>query len=225
MIRNVTAPLLLAALAFSPLASADTATERLFNWAEAKYSDLFPSSQTTQTADGWTYRHYALSGIYLGVNSSNEVYVMGGQFGSSPALLGELDSYTSVIEADMPTAPTDVHISAVFGVNSIIWEMDNNHPNTEIWRANGLNASVDDAELQTTKTWSMYSGYQIEEGAPYTYWIRFVSDAGIEGPWHDENGTSLTSKVSVSSQIEDISSEIDELISDSLNTPIDPIQF
>lgn len=55
--------------------------ERLFNWAESQYPSLFSPAATTTSLDVWKYRYYGDTGIYIGVNSDDEVYLMGGSFG------------------------------------------------------------------------------------------------------------------------------------------------
>ena len=67
-------------------ASADIAsdTERLLNWAEITYPNLFPSCQATQNIEPWIYRYYPESQIYAGVNRNDKyVYVLGGNSGNT----------------------------------------------------------------------------------------------------------------------------------------------
>ena len=81
-------------------ASADIAsdTERLLNWAETTYPNLFPSHQATQNIEPWLYRYYPESQIYAGVNKNdNEVYVLGGNFGNTPTRIDTLANLVSQI--------------------------------------------------------------------------------------------------------------------------------
>lgn len=80
-------------------ASADIAsdTERLLNWAETAYPNLFPSHQATQNIEPWIYRYYPESQIYAGVNrNDNDVYVLGGNFGNTPT---RIDTLANLIRA------------------------------------------------------------------------------------------------------------------------------
>ena len=74
----------------SSVADVATDTEKLLNWAQNNYKNFFPSIQPTQTLEPWLYRFYPETGIYAGVNkSTNDVYVMGGQFGNDPQHIQE----------------------------------------------------------------------------------------------------------------------------------------
>lgn len=76
--------------------------ETVFNWAESNYGSFFsPGGQSTATADPWSYRYYPGTGVYLGINSADDVYVMGGSFGSSPSRVGSVSEFLAIIN------PTD----------------------------------------------------------------------------------------------------------------------
>lgn len=80
-----------------PSALADVAsdTEKLLNWAQNSYKDLFPSIRPTQTLEPWLYRFYPETGIYAGVNKNDSgVYVLGGRFGGAPK---KIDSLAAII--------------------------------------------------------------------------------------------------------------------------------
>lgn len=49
--------------ALSPLTTADL--ERIFRWAENRYPELFPGNSVTQISQGYTYRYYPKTGVYL----------------------------------------------------------------------------------------------------------------------------------------------------------------
>lgn len=81
-------------------ASADIAsdTERLLNWAETTYPDLFRSRQATINIEPWLYRYYPETQIYAGVNKNdNDVYVLGGDFGNTPTRIDTLANLVSQI--------------------------------------------------------------------------------------------------------------------------------
>lgn len=70
------------------------AANQLFNFAQVQFPDLFPGRPATGEALGYFYRHYADTGIYLGVREG-QVYVMGGSFGATPLAVGSLTSFIS----------------------------------------------------------------------------------------------------------------------------------
>lgn len=76
------------------VAQADRASdvEILFNWAERAYAQYFPSHDATKAASPWLYRYYPQTGVYLGLNDNNGIYVLGGEFGSEPLYVNTLAS-------------------------------------------------------------------------------------------------------------------------------------
>nr|WP_255487392.1 CAP domain-containing protein [Oceanospirillum sediminis] len=62
--------------------------DRFLNWAEFEYPDLFPGQEETQTENGWTYRFYPDTKIYLGIDESSKVYIQGGRYGEEPVEIG-----------------------------------------------------------------------------------------------------------------------------------------
>lgn len=75
-----------------------TDTEKLLNWAENTYPDFFPNHQVTQSIEPWLYRYYPDTGIYAGVNKSdNSVYVLGGPYGTVPTRIAGLPELISGI--------------------------------------------------------------------------------------------------------------------------------
>lgn len=91
-----------AILGSMPSALADTASdaEKLLNWAQNSYKELFPSIQSTQTLEPWLYRYYPETGIYAGVNKNdNDVYVLGGRFGGAPQKVGSLAALIAQVDS------------------------------------------------------------------------------------------------------------------------------
>jgi hypothetical protein len=90
--KLVTAFVFMAAMATTGTAFADRAsdTETLFNWAEKNFPQYFPSHDTTKPFSPWAFRFYVQTGIYLGLNDNNGVYVLGGAFGNSPYYIDTL---------------------------------------------------------------------------------------------------------------------------------------
>lgn len=68
---------------------------RLFNWAETKYADLFkPAMAATQTLSGYTYRSYGATGADLAVKDDRVYYrgsLTGGQIADVGAMADFLD--------------------------------------------------------------------------------------------------------------------------------------
>lgn len=75
-------------------------SEKLFNWAENTFPSIFPSRRSTQNIEPWLFRHYPESNIYVGVNKSdNNVYAMGGPWGSSPTVIDTLPRLINYINS------------------------------------------------------------------------------------------------------------------------------
>lgn len=65
-------------------ADINTDTERLLNWAENVYPEIFPTHQLTHSIEPWLFRYYPETGVYAGVNlGDNNVYVLGGPWGDN----------------------------------------------------------------------------------------------------------------------------------------------
>ncbi len=48
----------------------------VFDRAESIYTDLFPEGTDNLQTDGWMYRYYSPTNLYVGVNDSDEVYLL-----------------------------------------------------------------------------------------------------------------------------------------------------
>jgi len=92
-------PILLLLLIFNTAsASLKDDSNIIFDWAEQQFPQLFPpTGQTTQTFDIWYYRYYPDTGIILAVDNNSQVYVMGGEFGNSPVLVGAVLDFITAI--------------------------------------------------------------------------------------------------------------------------------
>jgi alpha-tubulin suppressor-like RCC1 family protein len=77
------------AAAVSAAAEVDPAAEAkaLFDFAEARYPQLFPSRRPDMAAENWRYRFYPETGIFL-VVADGRVYVLGGPFGDQVRYVG-----------------------------------------------------------------------------------------------------------------------------------------
>ncbi len=77
------------------------AANQLMDFAETSYAAYFPSHQPTAAFDGYLYRYYATTGMYLGVKDGN-VYVLGGPFGDQPLLVGPLTAFITPVAPPPP---------------------------------------------------------------------------------------------------------------------------
>jgi alpha-tubulin suppressor-like RCC1 family protein len=66
--------------------SAALATQ-LFDFAEARFPQFFPSHRPDMDAQGWRYRHYPETGTYV-IVADGRVYVLGGPFGPQVTYVG-----------------------------------------------------------------------------------------------------------------------------------------
>ena len=62
------------------------------DFAEVRFPEYFPGHPITESAQGYLYRHYAGTGIYLGVREA-QVYVLGGAFGAEALAVGPVNQY------------------------------------------------------------------------------------------------------------------------------------
>jgi hypothetical protein len=85
-----------------------TKVAQLFEEAQKKLAQYFPATANaqTQTLDGYTYRFYPSTNIYLAINNG-DIYVMGGQFGNNPIKQGPLEAILSEL-AKMPVSIPDI---------------------------------------------------------------------------------------------------------------------
>lgn len=80
--------------------------EALFDWAQSRYPELFPSPTTTLQLPPWRYRHYAQTGNYLGV-ADGQVAVLGNFTGGNVMYVGTLAQFKCQVSIDACT-PTSV---------------------------------------------------------------------------------------------------------------------
>jgi len=89
----------------------------IFELAETKLPDLFPSGSLTLTLDQYVYRLYS-TGIYLAFNDGN-VFLLGGSFGDAIINAGTISSVASQLEA-YPTPDTSGGGSA----STALWNLN-----------------------------------------------------------------------------------------------------
>lgn len=92
-----------------------------------------------------------------------------------------------VIDRTPPPAPTGLTVQGAMANILMSWDdYSDNYSHTEIWRA-----AVDDIGQATLTGTSIAPTYadEVGDGGRFYYWIRFVSAAGIEGPFNATAGT------------------------------------
>jgi hypothetical protein len=100
----VVATLVLPALLFFSSvtrAQTDHDIDRLFDWAEATYPQLFGSHQTSQKAGIWRYRYFPEHNTHVGVNDKREVFIVGDAY-EDMTYVGGFDALLKV--AGLPSA-------------------------------------------------------------------------------------------------------------------------
>lgn len=85
----------------APGSSGPTSSElisQVFALAETKLPEFFPSGAITLTFEGYTYRFYPQTEIYLAV-ADGGVFLLGGAFGASIVSIGPLSSVLATLES------------------------------------------------------------------------------------------------------------------------------
>lgn len=68
-------------------------SERIFNWAEATYSQYFsPKGGPIQEQAGYSYRYYPYTNAYL-ATKDGKVYVLSPFFGTGPFVAGNIQDF------------------------------------------------------------------------------------------------------------------------------------
>lgn len=101
----------------SPVAvSADIAS--VFSLAESKVPEYFPGGAITLTFQGYVYRFYPTTGIYLAM-ANNNVFLLGGAFGNAIVDAGTISSVITALEAiQVDTSP-----GTGGGSNPDLWDL------------------------------------------------------------------------------------------------------
>lgn len=121
--------------------------------------------------------------------------------GSSVAVVpssARADGYNPYTDYTSPPVPTGLTASGGFTNVYLQWSGApyRNHSYAEIWRASTNNLGM--AILVGTTASNVYAD-PAAGNTTYYYWIRFVSQANVTGPYNASNGTSATTSIDVSS--------------------------
>ena len=93
--------LLLLLCSFTAHADTLSNSNTLFNFAEQSYPELFsPPQPGTGTSEGYYYRYYANTKVYLGTRG-DQVYALGGPFGAAPVYGGRIRQFVTLSDADI----------------------------------------------------------------------------------------------------------------------------
>lgn len=69
----------------------------LVNLAQARYPELFTSPTSWRTFDGFFYKYFAASGVYVGINGP-DLYLLGGPFGNTVQYQGRVADALVVLQ-------------------------------------------------------------------------------------------------------------------------------
>jgi hypothetical protein len=120
---------------------------------------------------------------------------------------GNPDGYNPTTDLTTPPAPTGLTASSGFSNVYLSWSGApyRNHAYTEIWR--GTTNVLGDAVRVGTTNANVYAD-AAEEGKTYYYWIRFVSQADVVGPYNATAGTPATTATSPTALLNVLSNQI-----------------
>lgn len=106
---------------------------------------------------------------------------------------GIVGGYNPVTDYTPPDAPTGLTVTSGKTLIKLKWDLwtSQNHAYAEVWRS--TSNAIGSALLIGTSDTQYYVDSLGETGAAYYYWIRFVSQANIFGPYNSTNGTTATS--------------------------------
>lgn len=118
------------------------AARQLMAYAEANLPAHFPGSPATQSLAPFVFRHYAATGVYLGVvvdedspYQLNGVYVMGGAFGAAPSYVGQVTDFIT------PAAPAVRATPAAAG-KAVVVQGSSTTLRVDVQRLNGFTGPV-----------------------------------------------------------------------------------
>ena len=108
---------------------------------------------------------------------------------------------STVSNSTVPPAPTNFTAAGAYSIILLSWDIPSDLDfisHLEIWRAD--TDDLGEAVLYDISTSSTYSD-PVGGGETKYYWIRFISQAGIVGPFNDGDGTSATTATDVAYQL------------------------
>lgn len=101
---------------------ADSAVDQnavtLVNLANQKFPELFSGGSPWRQLDGFSFKYFSATGIYLGVNGGN-LFVLGGQFGNQPTNLGKVTDIVSTLSSDTPASTGGVFFNDLTSATTV----------------------------------------------------------------------------------------------------------
>ncbi len=130
-----------------------------------------------------------LGGITTRQPMANGQLVAGSGWGSgTPDFLTPDGGYDPTKDYTVPPRPENVIVSGGFAVIIIDWTVPTfrNFARAEVWKSAVDNLSS--AVLSGSTVGAVFTDY-VGNNAKYYYWVRFVSQANVVGPWHASAGS------------------------------------
>jgi peptidoglycan hydrolase CwlO-like protein len=152
-----------------------------------------------------------LKALGLASDGETSLTVVGGNgrlpvVGSNGGAFGP-DNYNESTDLTTPPAPTQLEVIGLYSSISLSWAGNNyrNHAYTEIWRSDTDN--LGSASLVGTTIGNLFND-SVGTERTYFYWVRFVSQANVTGPYNSTSGTSASTALDVRTRIEALRQEI-----------------
>lgn len=144
---------------------------------------------------------------------------------TSPVMppLAEPDGYDPTTDLIPPPPPSNFTATGLFAMVQLQWDTPTyrNHGYAEIWRAE-TNALGNAIKIATSNT--SFFADSLGTGATRYYWVRFVSQANINGPYQGVDGVSATTASNPALIIGSLTGQITQSqLHNSLSTRIDLI--
>src|SRR5690606_11279536 len=94
-------------------------------------------------------------------------------------------------QINRPTAPENMGVSGGYDWIHVRWDPNHGWPTTEVWRASGSDNIANAVLVGTVGNFGHQSpDMDVDYGVTYYYWLRFVCEDGIPGPFTPANGMS-----------------------------------
>lgn len=101
---------------------ADSAVDQnavtLVNLANQKFPELFSGGTPWRQLDGFSFKYFSATGIYLGVNDGN-LFVLGGQFGNQATNLGKVTDIVATLSSDTGTGTGGVLFNDITSASTV----------------------------------------------------------------------------------------------------------
>jgi len=141
--------------------------------------------------------------------ASNSTTTSSGGLGTTTAVTGTPEYYNGTIDTTTPPAAENFKAIGLFASVLLEWDLPRikNYAYAEIWRSE--TDQIGNAILLGSSRGMSYSDYLGTSTTKY-YWIRFVTQANITGPFNSTSGTPGSTAKSPGLLIESLSGQITE---------------